>query len=119
MSGSVNRVIVVGNLGHDPRAGTMPTGERAVLLQVATNRRYTAQDGAIVDETEWHRVVAFGRTAENIEKYVRKGNEIAVEGRLRTKKYTGKDGVERNRTEIVAERVSFGKREDEQTSGQR
>lgn len=114
MSANANKAIIVGNLGHDPRAGTMANGERAVLCQVATNRVYTDRDGQRQEETEWHRIVAFGRLAENIEKYVRKGNEIAVEGHLRTKKYTGKDGIERSRTDVVAERVSFGKREDEQ-----
>ena len=98
---SVNKVILIGNLGRDPE--TRYSGDMAICnVSIATTRKTKDQE-----ETEWHRVVLFGKQAENAQKYLRKGNSVYVEGRLRTRKYTDKQGVERYQTEIIADYMQF------------
>lgn len=96
---SVNRVILMGNIGRDPEVRHTTDGHAICNVSLATSRRM--KDGK--DETEWHRVVIFGKAAEVAERYLRKGSAIYVEGRIKTRKYTGKDGVERYQTEILSE----------------
>ena len=99
----VNRVILIGNLGHEPDQKF--AGETEVSnLSVATTRRVKKGE-QWENETEWHRVSAFGSSAKFANQYLKKGSKVYVEGRLRTRKYTGKDGVEKYVTEIIAERV--------------
>lgn len=102
---SLNKVILVGNLGADPEI-RQASNTAVCNLRVATNER-EQKDGGWVDRTEWHRVVCFGKTAENCEKYLKKGRQVLVEGKIQTKKYTDKEGVERYSTEIVAHAVQF------------
>ena len=108
---SVNKVILLGRLGRDPETRYASEGGTAICrLAVATSRRYKDREGNRKEETEWHNVVLFGRTAEIAQQYLRKGSEVYVEGRLRTRKYTGKDGIERYSTEIVGESMQLGAR---------
>ena len=114
---SINKVILVGNLGADPDAREL--GENSILtnMSLATTRRYKNRDGEYVDETEWHRIVFFGRTAEVARDYLKKGSQAYVEGRLRTRRYTDKEGVERFATEIVGETLQLLDRR-EKTDGE-
>lgn len=104
---SVNKVIILGNLGRDPEIKTNNNGTTIANFSIATTRKSKDTSGNLNEETEWHRIVAFGDTAKNVGKYVHKGDPLFVEGRLRTRKYTGKDGVERYQTEIVLEQMQF------------
>lgn len=104
---SVNKVILVGRLGADPESRATPGGLQISNLRVATNHVAYDKDGNKNESTEWHRVVFFGRQAEVCEQYLRKGSQVYVEGRLRTNKYTDRDGVERYATEVVGERMQM------------
>jgi single-strand DNA-binding protein len=101
---SVNKVIIVGNLGKDPEVRYMPSGSAICNANIATTRTWkNKESGDKNEETEWHRVVFFDRQAEVAGEYLKKGSSVYVEGRLKTRKWTDKDGVERYSTEIVAE----------------
>lgn len=102
----MNKVIVMGNVGKDPEVKTTQGGAVIASFSVATRER-RKEAGEWKDHSEWHNVTAFGKTAENIGKYVSKGHKILVEGRLTTDKYTDKNGVERWSTKIIAESVEF------------
>ena len=104
---SVNKVILVGNLWRDPEVRTFPSGDRVANVTIATSSRYKNRAGEMVEETEWHRIAFFGRLAEIAEQYLRKGSQIYVEGRIKTNKYTDKDGVERFATEIRADQMQM------------
>ncbi len=109
---SVNKVILVGNLGRDPETRYSADGAAIANVSVATTRRYKDASGQQQEETEWHRVVFFGRLAEIAGEYLRKGRPVYVEGRLRTRKWTDKEGIEKYTTEIVAENMQMlGSRE--------
>lgn len=109
----INKAIIIGNLTRDPELKALPSGGKVASLSLATNRTYKDRDGAKKEEVEYHNVVAFGTTAENIGKYMKKGSQLYVEGRLQTRSWD-KDGVKQYRTEIVAETVQFGSRRDTQ-----
>jgi single-strand DNA-binding protein len=109
---SVNKVILIGNLGRDPETRYTADGAAITNVSIATTRRYKDAAGQPQEETEWHRVAFFGRLAEIAGEYLRKGRPVYVEGRLRTRKWTDKDGNERYTTEIVAENMQLlGSRE--------
>jgi single-strand DNA-binding protein len=100
---SVNKVIIVGNLGKDPEVRYMPSGGAICTVSIATSRQWKDKtSGERQEETEWHRVTFFDRMAEIAGEYLKKGRPVYVEGRLKTRKYTDKDGVEKFSTEIVA-----------------
>jgi single-strand DNA-binding protein len=100
---SVNKVIVVGNLGRDPETRYMPDGAAITNVSVATSFQWTDKaSGEKKEETEWHRVVFRGRLAEVAGEYLKKGSQVYVEGRLRTRKWQDKDGAEKYTTEIMA-----------------
>ncbi len=100
---SVNKVIVVGNLGKDPEVRYMPSGSAICNITVATSRQWKDKtSGERQEETEWHRIVFFDRMAEIAGEYLKKGRPVYVEGRLKTRKWTDKDGVDKYTTEIVA-----------------
>jgi single-strand DNA-binding protein len=103
MAGSVNKVILVGNLGKDPEVRRMTSGEPVVNLSLATSESWKDKSsGERKEKTEWHRVVIFNKNlAEVAEKYLRKGSKVYVEGSLQTRKWTDKDGAEKYSTEIV------------------
>lgn len=107
---SVNKVIILGNVGQDPeiREGNFTVA----ALSIATTRKWRDKAGEAQSETEWHCVSAFGRLAEIISQYVRKGDPIYIEGRLRTRKYEDKQGVERWVTEIIAEQLQLLRQKD-------
>lgn len=100
---SVNKVILVGNCGRDPEIRYLPSGQAVANVSVATSsRRKDKNTGEMVEETQWHRVTFFDRLAEIAGEYVKKGRPIYVEGRLVYRKYTDKDGVEKQSTDIIA-----------------
>lgn len=101
MSGSLNKVILVGNLGNDPDVRTMQSGDKVANLSVATNERWRDKDGNNQERTEWHRVVIFGRTAEVAERFLKRGSKILIEGQLQTRKWQDQSGQERYTTEVV------------------
>ena len=102
---TVNKVTLVGNLGRDAEIRNTGGGMAIANLRLATTDRRKAQDGTWQDHTEWHAVVAFGKTAEVMEKYGKKGKMLYVEGRIQTREYTDKDGNKRWSTEIVANEI--------------
>ncbi len=104
---TVNKVILVGNLGADPEVRTTPSGTVVANLRIATNERVRDKEGAWSDHSEWHRVACFGRTAENVGKYLTKGRQVYIEGKIRTRKWQDKDGNDRWSTEIIADRIHF------------
>lgn len=115
--GSVNKVILVGNLGADPELRYTPANKAVCNLSLATNEVWKDKaTGEKQEKVEWHRVVAWNETAEHCHQYLKKGRTIYVEGRLQTRKWTDKDGRERFSTDVVADKVVFlgdggGKRE--------
>jgi single-strand DNA-binding protein len=104
---SVNKVILVGNLGRDPEMRYLPSGEAVANLAIATTDKYKDKSGQLVEATEWHRVSFFGRTAEVCGQYLKKGGQVYVEGSLRTRKYTDKEGIEKYATEIRGDRMQM------------
>ena len=106
MAGSVNKVILVGNLGRDPEVRRMTSGDPVVNLSLATSETWRDKaSGERKEKTEWHRVVIFNENLAKVaEQYLRKGSKIYIEGQLQTRKYTDKDGVEKYSTEIVLQR---------------
>ena len=103
----VNKVIILGNLGADPELRSSPSGVTSCRLSIATSMNWTDKgSGEKKEKTEWHRVVFFGRSAEVIDQYLKKGQQLYVEGRLQTSKYE-KDGIERYSTDIIGESFNF------------
>ena len=105
---SVNKVIIVGNLGRDPEVRSFPNGDRVANVAIATTDKWKdKQSNEMREATEWHRVQFTGRLAEIVEQYLRKGSQVYVEGSLRTRKWTDKDGQERYTTEIRADQMQM------------
>jgi single-strand DNA-binding protein len=104
---SVNKVILLGNLGRDPETRYTTGGDAVTNLNIATSEQWKDKSGEKQERTEWHRVVLFGRQAEIAGEYLKKGRSVYIEGRLQTRKYTDKDGVEKYSTEIVADRMQL------------
>ena len=101
---SINKVIIIGNLGKDPEVRYMPSGSAICNVTVATSRQWkNKESGEKNEETEWHRVALFDRQAEIAGEYLKKGSSVYFEGRLKTRKWTDKEGVERYSTEIIAD----------------
>ena len=100
-----NRVQLIGRVGQDPEVKTLEGGKKLATITIATNDVYYKENGDKVEQTEWHRVTAWGKTAEIIEKYVTKGREIGIEGKLTHMSYDDKNGEKRYVTEIVANEV--------------
>jgi single-strand DNA-binding protein len=104
---SVNKVILLGNRGRDPETRYTTGGDAVTNLNIATSEQWKDKNGEKQERTEWHRVVLFGRQAEIAGEYLKKGRSVYIEGRLQTRKYTDKDGVEKYSTEIVADRMQL------------
>ena len=104
---SLNRVMIIGNVGSEPEMRFTPNGNPVTSFSVATNRRYTTADGERKEETEWFTVVAWGRLAEQCNQFLTKGQRLYAEGRLHTRTWEGQDGQKHQRSEIVANRVLF------------
>jgi single-strand DNA-binding protein len=107
---NINKVILVGRLTRDPEVRTTATGQTVTSISIATNRFWKDKNGQKQDQTEFHNVVLWGKLGEIAGQYLTKGQEAYFEGRLSTRKYTGKDGIERRTTEIVAENMQLGSR---------
>lgn len=116
----VNKVIILGNLGNDPEMRCMPNGEPVANISIATSETWNDKNtGEKRERTEWHRVVAYRRTAEIIGQYTRKGSKLYVEGKLQTRKWTDNNGVDRYTTEIIADSVQLlDSRRDDQDGQQ-
>jgi single-strand DNA-binding protein len=104
---SLNKMLVIGNAGTDPEMRYTPNGNPVTSFRLATNRRYTTADGEQHEETEWFTVTAWSRLAEQVNQFVTKGKRVYVEGRLKSDTWTGNDGQQRFRNEIVANQVVF------------
>ena len=108
MARGINKVIIVGNLGNDPETKYMPSGSAVTNLSVATNESWKdKQTGEQKDRTEWHRVAMFGRLAEIAAEYLRKGSQVYIEGKLRTRKWQDQQGNDRYTTEIIADEMQM------------
>ncbi len=111
---SVNKVIVIGNLGANPEIRALPSGQNVANFSMATTERFTDRSGTRQQRTDWHRIVTFGRLADTCERFLSKGRQVYIEGRLTTRQYEAKDGSgKRYRTEIVARQLRLlGNRAD-------
>lgn len=118
---SLNKVMLIGNLGQDPDQRFMPDGTAVASLSLATTSTWRDKQGEKQERTEWHRVVFYGRTAEVAGEYLSKGSKVYVEGRLQTRKWQDKDGSDRYTTEVVGERLLMlsPRREDGGGDGER
>src|SRR5215207_7654063 len=105
--GSVNKVILVGNLGRDSELRMTPGGASVATLNMATTEVWTDRNGQRQEKTEWHRVVLWGKQAESLQEYLTKGKQIYVEGRLQTRQWDDKDGNKRYTTEVKADRITL------------
>jgi single-strand DNA-binding protein len=104
---SINKVILIGNLGRDPELRYTQGGQAVANFTLATNERFSTKDGDKQERTEWHRIVAWGRTGELCAQYLSKGRSVYLEGRLQTREWEDKEGQKRRTTEIVATTVQF------------
>ncbi|HEX2485248.1 MAG TPA: single-stranded DNA-binding protein [Myxococcota bacterium] len=104
---SVNKVILVGNLGRDPEIRYTPSGQAVANFTLATSENFTNREGKREERTEWHRIVVWGKTAELCTQYLAKGRSVYIEGRLQTREWEDKEGQKRRTTEVVAQSVQF------------
>ncbi|GAB2490710.1 single-stranded DNA-binding protein [Arenimonas alkanexedens] len=107
MARGINKVILVGNLGNDPEVRYSQSGSAITTISVATSESWKDKNGEQQERTEWHRVKAFGRLAEIMGEYLKKGRQVYIEGSLRTEKYTDKAGVEKYATDIIANEMQM------------
>ena len=113
---SLNKVMIIGNLGADPEMRFLPDGKPTTGFRVATNREFSTPDGERKQETEWFSVVAWGKLAEQCNQFLTKGRLVYVEGRLRTRSWDDQTGQKRYRTELIADHVTFLDRQSAATS---
>jgi single-strand DNA-binding protein len=104
----LNKVLLYGNLTRDPELKALPNGTKVVSFGIATNRTYKDKDGRKQDSTEFHNIVSFGRQAEVMSQYLKKGRPVYIEGRLQTRSWDGTDGKKNYRTEVVVDTFQFG-----------
>ncbi len=102
-----NKVQLIGNLGNNPEVITLDSGKKLAKFSIATNDSYTNAKGEKIENTQWHNIIAWNKTAEMVEKYLVKGKEIAVEGKLTSRSYEDKEGVKKYITEIVCNEILF------------
>jgi single-strand DNA-binding protein len=118
VSRSLNKAMLIGNLGSDPEIRTIPSGARVAQFSVATSRRWTGKDGQQQEKTEWHRIVCWEKLVDVVERWVKKGDRIYVEGEIEYRQYQDKDGVTKYATEIRAREVLLlGGRDGERGGG--
>ena len=106
----INKAFIFGNLTRDPELRAMPNGMNVCSFGIATNRVFTGRDGKKQEQTDFHNIVVFGRQADTVAQYLKKGSSAFIEGRIQTRSWDGKDGEKKYRTEVVADRVQFGPR---------
>lgn len=104
----INKAILFGNLTRDPELKSLPSGTQVTSFSIATNRVWKDKDGNKQESADFHNIVVFGRQAENVAQYLKKGSSAYVEGRLQTRSWEDQDGKKNYRTEVVADRVQFG-----------
>lgn len=123
----VNKVILLGNLGKDPEIRTLESGIKLARFPLATNEYYKGKDGEMVERTEWHNVIVWHQRAELAEKYLQKGSQVYIEGRLQTRQWEDKEGNKRYTTEIIGDVMNFvggrpgggsGGKQDQESVGQ-
>lgn len=117
MAGAVNKVILVGNLGSDPELKQTPGGQSVCEFRLATNESWKDKDGEKHDRTEWHRIIVWGKIGENCNKFLAKGRQVYLEGRIQTRSWEDKEGVKRYTTEVIARDVQFLGSKDGGSSG--
>ncbi len=117
MAGSLNKVILVGNLGKDPEVRSIPNGAKVANFSIATTERYTDKQGQKVDKTEWHRIVMWRGLAEVAERYLKKGSMICIEGKLTTRSWEDQNGQKRYTTEILADNMQMLGGRNQQSEG--
>jgi single-strand DNA-binding protein len=104
---SVNKVILIGNLGKDPEIRYTPSGQAVATFSIATTDKWRDKEGQTQERTDWHNIVLWGRQAELAKEYLRKGRPVYIEGRIQTRSYEDKEGVKKWVTEIIAQRMQF------------
>ena len=104
----LNKVLLYGNMTKDPEVRALPSGIKVASFSMATNRNYKDKNGVKQEKTDFHNIVVFGKQAELIEQYMKKGNPIFVEGRIETRSWDGQDGQKKYRTEVIVENFQFG-----------
>ena len=104
---NLNKVFIIGNLTRDPELKTLPSGSSVANFGIATNRVWRNQQGEKQEEVQFHNIVVFGKQADTVSQYLKKGSSVLVEGRLQTRSWDAQDGTKKSKTEIVAERVQF------------
>ncbi len=113
--GTVNKVILIGRLGADPEVQYTPSGAAMAKLSIATNRAWKDEQGNVIEKTDWHRVVAWRKTAEIAGEYLKKGTQVYVEGRLESRSWDDPSGQKKFITEVIVENLVFLSRKDERT----
>ena len=115
---TVNKVILVGRLGRDPETRYMPSGEAVTNFSIATEERWKDKSGQSQTRTEWHNITLFGKLGEIASQYLHKGGQVFIEGRIQSRKYSGKDGIERTAYDIIGNEMKMlGNRNDGSDSG--
>jgi len=116
---SINKAILIGNLGSDPELRYTSNGTAVASFNIATTERFKDKSGEQQERTEWHSIVCWGRMGELANEYLRKGRSVYIEGRIQTRNYEDKDGIKRYKTEIVAQQMQFlgGRGQEEQRTG--
>jgi single-strand DNA-binding protein len=112
-----NKAIIIGNVTRDPELKALPSGSKVAQFSLATNRVWKDQSGAKKEQSDFHNIVVFGKQAEIVSQYVKKGSMLMVEGRIQTRSWDSADGKKNYRTEIVADRVQFGPRQGAVSGG--
>ena len=103
----LNKVILIGNLGRDPEVRYLPSGDAVANFSIATSENWKDRNGQRQERTEWHNISMFGRLAEIAGQYLKKGSKVYIEGRIQSRKYTGKDGIERTAYEIIGSEMKM------------
>jgi len=119
MAGSLNKVILIGNLGADPESREMPDGTKLTKFSIATTERYTNKEGERIANTEWHNIVLWRGLAEVAEKYLKKGDSVCIEGKLKNRSWEDENGVKKYATDIQADNMTMlgSKRDSESSAG--
>jgi single-strand DNA-binding protein len=113
----LNKAMIIGNLTRDPEIKALPSGVKVASFSVATNRVWKDKNGVKQENVDYHNVVVFGRQAEIVGQYMKKGGSILVEGRMQTRSWDDASGVKKYRTEVIADRIQFGPRKDAPAGG--
>lgn len=108
----LNKAIIIGNLTRDPELKALPSGAQVTSFSVATNRVWKDKNGAKQESVDYHNIVVFGRQAETVAQYLKKGSSALIEGRMQTRSWDAADGTKKYRTEVIADRVQFGPRRE-------